>query len=305
MPGAAAVRLLAGRPALGRRGPRLRGHLPGRCLPERGRRPRASTVFRTFAPPRGQIRNCSGSVPLVPEELRVLALFLQRLSDHSEGHALGVALAGQHAREAAQPLVAVGPRVDRSLRSTSSRAVVSSCSESSWETASSISVESMPLVRSSWESARRARPRPRCRDSTQASANAPSLMSPTSSNRDSTSSATSSGISRLRRASASCLRVRGFPVSRRRQIPRARSAGSAGGSSFSALDEEKSPRPLRTTRRSHGHGARVYRARRHRAPKTLSSRPGHALHGYGLSPGRTRRHQRTRRRANCRRAPSS
>jgi len=74
-----------------------------RCLPERGRRPRASTVFRTFAPSRDQNRINSGSVTLVtlvPEELRVLALFLQRLPDHSEGHALGVALAGQHSREA-------------------------------------------------------------------------------------------------------------------------------------------------------------------------------------------------------------
>src|SRR4051812_43015716 len=149
------------------------------------------------------------------------------------------------------------PRVARSLRSTSSRAVASSCSESSCETAASISVESTPLVRSSWTSARRASPRPWCRDSTQASANALSLISPTSSNRDSTSSAASSGISRLRRASASCFRVRGVPVSRRRQIARARSTGSAGGSPFSALDEEgpppsspgDSPKPRRRCRR--------------------------------------------------------
>ena len=133
------------------------------------------------------------------------------------------------------------PRVERSLRATSSRAVVSSCSESSWETASSIRFESTPLVRSSRARARLARPRPWCRDSTQASAKALSLIRPTSSNRDSTSSATSSGISRLRRASASCLRVRGVPVSRRRQIARARSAGSPEDSPFSALDEKDEP----------------------------------------------------------------
>lgn len=36
-------------------------------------------------------------------------LLLQRLPDHPQGHALGVALAGEHAREATQPLVAVEP----------------------------------------------------------------------------------------------------------------------------------------------------------------------------------------------------
>src|SRR4051794_37579982 len=47
------------------------------------------------------------SEALALEELRVLALLLQGLPDDAEGQALGVALAGEHAGEAPEPLVSV------------------------------------------------------------------------------------------------------------------------------------------------------------------------------------------------------
>ena len=167
--------------------------------------------------------------PSSSEELRVLALLLQRPPDHPQGQALGVPLAGEHARRGGGGACRGRGRgwsaaCGRPARGRSPPPARSRAGRRPRRSAS----ESTPLVRSSRASARRASPRPWCRDSTQASANAASSISPTSSNRESTSSATSSGISRLRRASASCLRVRGVPVSSRRQIARARSAGSSG-----------------------------------------------------------------------------
>src|SRR5664280_2450320 len=113
-------------------------------------------------------------------------------------------------------------------RRTSARAVSSSWSPSTVATAVATVAGSTPRWRSSADSARRARPRPACRDSTQAAANAVSSTNPTSLRRSRTAAATSGATPRRCRAAASCARVRGWVVSRRRQMVRAAASGSAG-----------------------------------------------------------------------------
>src|SRR5215472_14851266 len=109
---------------------------------------------------------------------------------------------------------------------TSRRAVASSSASPSEPTAARTSSAATPRCRSSAESARRARPRPWCRVSTHAWANAASSISRTSANRPRTASAISSGTRRRRSAVASWARVRGPAASSRRQICRAASSGS-------------------------------------------------------------------------------
>ena len=96
--------------------------------------------------------------------------------------------------------------------------------------ASWTSSSATPRRRSSADSARRDRPRPWCRDSTQARAKAGSSIRPASVNRSSMVSAAGPGMCRRRSASASWARVRGSMVSSRRQICRAAASGSAGAS---------------------------------------------------------------------------
>src|SRR5690348_13387564 len=118
------------------------------------------------------------------------------------------------------------PRDALSRFATSRRAVASSSASPSEPTAARTSSAATPRWRSSAESARRARPRPWCRVSTHAWANAASSISRTSANRPRTASAISSGTRRRRSALASWARVRGAAASSRRQIWRAASSGS-------------------------------------------------------------------------------
>src|SRR3954451_14999938 len=121
--------------------------------------------------------------------------------------------------------------MDGNRRATRRRAAShSSCGSTSSSAAAGTSC-STPLARSSAPSARRARPRPACRELTQARANAASSIRPTSPNRSSTATAASSGTPRLASRSASCLRVFGAPVSARRQMARATDSGSPRSSS--------------------------------------------------------------------------
>src|SRR5664280_1149871 len=87
-------------------------------------------------------------------------------------------------------------------RRTSARAVSSSWSPSTVATAVATVAGSTPRWRSSADSARRARPRPACRDSTQAAANAVSSTNPTSLRRSRTAAATSGATPRRCRAAA-------------------------------------------------------------------------------------------------------
>ena len=89
------------------------------------------------------------------------------------------------------------PRVLGSLRATSASALARSSSSLTASRASAATSSATPLVRSSCANARRARPRPDCRDSTQPAANAASSMRPISVNRSSTAVAESSGTLRL------------------------------------------------------------------------------------------------------------
>src|SRR6185312_1867901 len=132
----------------------------------------------------------------------------------------------------------------RSFRSTSSRARCSSASVSTSASASCATSSATPLRRSSTAMARRANPRPVCRERTHCPANAASSISPTSSNRSSTAFAASSGTSRLRSACASSWRVRARSVSRCRQISRATATGSASSSRRSRSALDPAPFPL-------------------------------------------------------------
>src|SRR5664280_14608 len=149
-------------------------------------------------------------------------------------------------------------------RRTSARAVSSSWSPSTVATAVATVAGSTPRWRSSADSARRARPRPACRDSTQAAANAVSSTSPTSLRRSRTAAATSGTTPRRCRAAASCARVRGWVVSRRRQMVRAAASGSAGWSSAAGHDVSPVPAgwPASASRRP-GATSEVHRRGRH------------------------------------------
>ena len=118
---------------------------------------------------------------------RVGALGGQRLPDDPHGEPGRVALAGQHPGEPADPGRLVEPAGRRPAGGRrAARAARSSASASTTATASPTISPSTPRRRSSAASARRARPRPACRESTQAAANARSSMRPTSVKRTST-----------------------------------------------------------------------------------------------------------------------
>src|SRR4051812_28451032 len=121
--------------------------------------------------------------------------------------------------------------IDGSLRSTSRRAESHSSCGSTSATAAAATSPSTPLARSSDANARRASPRPDCREDTHAAAKAASSIRPTSANRSRTAAAASSGTPFLASRSASCLRVLAAPVSARRQMPRATVSGSPISSS--------------------------------------------------------------------------
>ena len=89
---------------------------------------------------------------------RLLALLGQGLLDVPEGQTGRVALAGEHPGEPAHAGAVASPVVERSLRSTSARAVAASCSGSRVATASAMSSSSTPLRRSSCCSAPRRGP---------------------------------------------------------------------------------------------------------------------------------------------------
>ncbi len=170
--------------------------------------------------PRPTARTCTSLVPQSRSgsgrSQRPGPPIVHHLADQPGRHAGRVSLASEHRQH--PPALHLRDRASaRQRRASRSRAAASSSASSIWSSAARASSSPTPLRLSSTARARRARPRDSCLVRTSISAYPASSTSPTSVNRSSTRAATSSGTSRRAIASASCCRLRGAPVSRRKR----------------------------------------------------------------------------------------